>query len=85
MDNKTAKDHLDTVIRKARVHFYKPIQIAEILHRDRVGKDIDLDDKDTQKRSLQQRRRWVLRNVLYSRMSVVPPQGIISNQLSAIG
>ena len=42
MDNKTAKDHLDTVIRKARVHFYKPIQIAEILHRDRVEKDINL-------------------------------------------
>ena len=47
MDNKTAKDHLDTVIRKARVHFYKPIQIAEILHRDRVGKDIDLGDLET--------------------------------------
>ena len=47
MDNKIAKDHLDTVIRKARVHFYKPIQIAEILHRDRVEKDIDLDDLET--------------------------------------
>ena len=47
MDNKTAKDHLDTVIRKARVHFYKPIQIAEILHRDRVEKDINLGDLET--------------------------------------
>ena len=47
MDNKTAKDHLDTVIRKARVHFYKPIQIAEILHRDRTEKDIDLGDLET--------------------------------------
>ena len=47
MDNKTAKDHLDTVIRKARVHFYKPIQIAEILHRDRIEKDIDLGDLET--------------------------------------
>ena len=47
MDNKIAKDPLDTVIRKARVHFYKPIQIAEILHRDRVEKDIDLDDLET--------------------------------------
>ncbi len=47
MDNKIAKDHLDTVIRKARVHFYKPIQIAEILHRDRVEKDIDLGDLET--------------------------------------
>ena len=47
MDNKTAKDQLDTVIRKARVHFYKPIQIAEILYRDRSGGDIDLGDLET--------------------------------------
>ncbi|MDE0015410.1 MAG: HaeII family restriction endonuclease [Candidatus Poribacteria bacterium] len=47
MDNQTAKDQLDTVIRKARVHFYKPIQIAEILHRDRIEKDIDLGDLET--------------------------------------
>ena len=47
MDNQTAKDHLDTVIRKARVHFYKPIQIAEILHRDRIEKDIDLENLET--------------------------------------
>ena len=47
MDNQTAKDQLDTVIRKARVHFYKPIQIAEILHRDRTEKDIDLSDLET--------------------------------------
>ena len=37
-----AKQALDTVIRKSRVHLYKPIQIAEILYRDRVFKDIDL-------------------------------------------
>lgn len=47
MDNKTAQDHLDTVIRKARVHFYKPIQIAEILYRDRTEADIDLSDLET--------------------------------------
>lgn len=47
MDTKIAKEHLDTVIRKARVHFYKPIQIAEILYRDRVEKDINLDDLET--------------------------------------
>ncbi len=47
MDNKTTKNHLDTVIRKARVHFYKPIQIAEILYRDRTKKDIDLGDLET--------------------------------------
>ena len=44
MNNLTAKEHLDTVIRKARIHLYKPIQIAEILYRDRTVSDIDLDD-----------------------------------------
>ena len=47
MDNITAKKHLDTVIRKARVHFYKPIQIAEILRRDRIDGDISLSDLET--------------------------------------
>lgn len=37
-----AKSALDKVIQKSRVHLYKPIQIAEILYRDRVYKDIDL-------------------------------------------
>ena len=38
MDNRAAKRSLDTVIKKARIHLYKPIQIAEILYRDRVGR-----------------------------------------------
>ena len=37
-----AKQAIDKIISKARVHLYKPIQIAEILHRDRVEKDIIL-------------------------------------------
>lgn len=37
-----AKVALDAVIKKSRVHLYKPIQIAEILYRDRVFRDIDL-------------------------------------------
>lgn len=37
-----AKKALDSVIRKSRVHLYKPIQIAEILYRDRIEHDIDL-------------------------------------------
>jgi len=41
-DRIEAKKALDAVIRKSRVHLYKPIQIAEILYRDRVFKDIDL-------------------------------------------
>ena len=39
-----AKQALDKIISKGRVHLYKPIQIAEILHRDRVEKDITLSD-----------------------------------------
>jgi type II restriction enzyme len=37
-----AKQALDKVIDKARVHLYKPIQIAEILYRDRIAQDINL-------------------------------------------
>ncbi len=37
-----AKTALDNVIKKSRVHLYKPIQVAEILYRDRVSKDINL-------------------------------------------
>jgi len=39
-----AKLALDKIISKGRVQLYKPIQIAEILHRSRVSKDMDLDD-----------------------------------------
>lgn len=35
-----SKKKLDTVLKKSRVHLYKPIQIAEILYKHRVG---DLD------------------------------------------
>lgn len=37
-----AKAALDNVIKKSRVHLYKPIQVAEILYRDRVYEDINL-------------------------------------------
>ncbi len=42
-----AKNALDIVIEKSRVHLYKPIQVAEILYRDRVTKDIDLSLLET--------------------------------------
>ena len=47
--NKTiqAKAALDSIIKKSRVHLYKPIQIAEILYHDRVFHDIDLADLET--------------------------------------
>lgn len=54
MDNRTAKNQLDTLIRKSRVHFYKPIQVAEILHRDRIERDIDLDDLESYRTSSRQ-------------------------------
>lgn len=48
MDNpEEAKSALDKIIRKSRVHLYKPIQIAEILYRDRVFQDIDLSSLET--------------------------------------
>jgi len=37
---KQAKFALDLVIKKSRVHFYKPIQIAEILHMNRTTCDV---------------------------------------------
>jgi type II restriction enzyme len=42
MTNLEAKYSLNKIIDKARVHLYKPIQIAEILHRDRINKDTDM-------------------------------------------
>lgn len=50
-----AKNALDLIIKKARVHLYKPIQIAEVLYRDRVFKDINLLDKETYR---VQSRKW---------------------------
>lgn len=47
MKTTEAKQALDKVIDKARVHLYKPIQIAEILYRDRVEQDIKLSELTT--------------------------------------
>ena len=41
-----AKKALDTIIKKSRVHLYKPIQIGEILYHHRVYNDIDMDDME---------------------------------------
>ncbi len=38
------KEALDTIIRKSRVHLYKPIQIAEILYHHRTEKNLDLKE-----------------------------------------
>lgn len=50
-----ARKALDKVIDKARVHLYKPIQIAEILYRDRVKNDLVLEDLETYRTSS---RKW---------------------------
>ena len=64
MDSRTAKKHLDTVIKKARIHLYKPMQIAEILYRDRTVGDIDLDDLETYRTFSRQWRDKVCRKFL---------------------
>lgn len=47
MNDNQAKNAIDSLIKKARVHLYKPIQIAEILYRDRIHNDIDLASLET--------------------------------------
>ena len=42
-----AKTRLDSLIEKARVHLYKPIQIAEVLHHIRLQGEIDPLDLET--------------------------------------
>lgn len=46
-DLTSAKDALDRIIRKSRVHLYKPIQIGEILYHARMCGDVDLDDLES--------------------------------------
>ena len=43
-NNNPSKKALDLVIRKSRVHLYKPIQIAEILYHNRTERGLDLSD-----------------------------------------
>ena len=42
-DLKRAKNALDSIIKKSRIHLYKPIQIAEILHVVRTNHDLKVD------------------------------------------
>jgi type II restriction enzyme len=55
MNIQQAKNVLDKVINKGRVHFYKPFQIAEILRRHRIGELKNLLDLDSYKNPS---RRW---------------------------
>lgn len=47
MNNNEAMAALDKVIKKSRIHFYKPVQIAEILYPDRMYHDVDLSSLET--------------------------------------
>lgn len=47
MQMETAKDYLDNLITSGRLHLYKPIQIAEILYRDRISDAIDFSNIET--------------------------------------
>jgi len=47
MDIEDAQKCLDKIISKGKSHFYKPIQIAEILHRHRTSNEVDLDDLES--------------------------------------
>ena len=67
-DEQIAKDALDKIIKKSRVHLYKPIQIAEILFRDRVCKDINLNLLETYRTISKQWRDDVCR-ILVGRIS----------------
>lgn len=42
-----AKKALDSIIKKSRVHFYKPIQVGEILYHSRIYNDVDLNDLES--------------------------------------
>src|SRR3989344_234427 len=68
--NKTnlPKQALDTVIRKSRVHLYKPIQIAEILYHHRIEKDWDLSDLESY-RNISKKWRGEVSNLLVGRRS----------------
>lgn len=50
-----AKHAIETVIKKARIHLYKPIQIAEILYNARIYQEIELLDLETYRTDS---RRW---------------------------
>ncbi len=63
-----AKNALDTVIRKARVHFYKPIQIAEILFQHRTEGRVNLARLETY-RNVSKRWRDEVSNRLVGRRS----------------
>ena len=47
MDINEAKERLDKIINKTRTRYYKPIQIAEVLYRSRIYRDVDVSKIET--------------------------------------
>lgn len=66
--NNTPKQALFSVIRKARVHLYKPIQIAEILFHHRLDRGLDLNDLESY-RNISKRWRDEVSSLLVGRRS----------------
>lgn len=63
-----SKEALDKIIAKSRVHLYKPIQIAEILHRHRTKRDFDISEVESY-RNLSKRWRDDVSKLLVGRVS----------------
>ena len=63
-----SKEALESMIRKSRVHLYKPIQIAEILFRHRTEKGWDLKDLESY-RNISKRWRDEVSSLLVGRRS----------------
>ena len=59
-----AKRHLDIVIKKGRVHLYKPTQIAEILKAHREAPSFDLNDLESYRNSSKRWRNQVSRKLV---------------------
>lgn len=59
-----AKARLDLIIKKARVDLYKPIQIAEVLHRSRKYGDVNVNDVGSFKNASLRWRNEVSRRLL---------------------
>lgn len=65
----TAKEALDKIIKKSRVHLYKPIQIAEILYADRVRQyKFDISDSNSY-RNISKQWRDIVTQKLVGRVS----------------
>ena len=70
MPNKTSpKQALDSIIKKSRVHLYKPIQIAEILYQHRIKRGLKLTDLESY-RNISKKWRDEVSSLLVGRRSI---------------